>query len=141
MTSTSPEGTEILLVEDSPEDATLTMRALSRHDLARRVRLSKDGAEALEYLRDAPRPKVALLDLQLPKVSGLRVLAAIRDNPRLRTLPVIVLTSSREAPDIAQAYALGANSYIVKPVDFDQFAYVVSQVGLYWLSLNQPPPA
>lgn len=131
---------ELLLVEDSAEDTALALRALSRHDLARRVHVARDGADALAYLREAPRPRVALLDLKLPKVSGLKVLAIIRNTPELRTLPVIVLTSSRESPDVEMAYALGANSYIVKPVDFDEFSRVMSQVGLYWLGLNQPPP-
>jgi two-component system, response regulator len=130
---------EILLVEDSPEDAALTMRALSRRNLANRVHLARDGAEALTYLRDMGKPKVMLLDLKLPKVTGLEVLRQVKSDPRLRSLPVVILTSSREEPDIATAYDLGANSYIVKPVDFEQFVRAVSDAGLYWLLINQPP--
>jgi two-component system response regulator len=130
---------EILLVEDSPEDVTLTLRALSAHHLANRVHVARDGAEALAYLRDNKQPKVMLLDLKLPKITGLEVLRHVKRDPVLRTLPVVVLTSSREEPDIATAYQLGANSYIVKPVDFEQFAKAVSQAGLYWLLLNQQP--
>ena len=136
---TMPQEVEILLVEDSAEDATLTMRALSRHNLTNRVHLVRDGVEALAYLREMGQPKVMLLDLKLPKVSGLEVLRAVRSEPRLRSLPVVILTSSREEPDIASAYALGVNSYIVKPVDFEQFMRAVSDAGLYWLLLNQAP--
>jgi len=136
---TNPQEVEILLVEDSAEDATLTMRALSRHNLTNRVHLVRDGVEALAYLREMGQPKVMLLDLKLPKVSGLEVLRAVRSEPRLRSLPVVILTSSREEPDIASAYALGVNSYIVKPVDFEQFMRAVSDAGLYWLLLNQAP--
>jgi len=130
---------EILLVEDSPEDAALTMRALSRRNIANRVHLVRDGVEALAYLRDMAQPKVMLLDLKLPKVSGLEVLRMVKSDPRLRSLPVVILTSSREEPDIATAYDLGVNSYIVKPVDFEQFVRAVSDAGLYWLLINQAP--
>lgn len=136
---TLPAEVEILLVEDTPEDVALTLRALSRHNLANRVHVVRDGAEAMTYLRDMAQPKVMLLDLKLPKVGGLEVLAQVRADPRLRTLPVVVLTSSREEPDIAKAYELGVNSYIVKPVDFEQFVQAVSQAGLYWLLINQGP--
>jgi CheY-like chemotaxis protein len=136
---TNLQEVEILLVEDSAEDAALTLRALSRHNLGNRVHLVRDGVEALAYLRDIGPPKVMLLDLKLPKVSGLEVLRAVRQEPRLRTLPVVILTSSREEPDIASAYALGVNSYIVKPVDFEQFMRAVADAGLYWLLLNQVP--
>jgi two-component system response regulator len=137
--SSSPAEAEILLVEDSNEDAALTLRALSKHILASRVHVVRDGVEALEYLRDRAAPKVMLLDLKLPKVSGLEVLARIRQDPRLRPMPVVILTSSAEEPDIAKAYALGVNSYIVKPVDFEQFVGAVSHTGLYWLLLNKAP--
>ncbi|HYN07182.1 MAG TPA: response regulator [Vicinamibacterales bacterium] len=136
---TRPAEVEILLVEDSPEDVALTLRALSRHNLANRVHVARDGAEALTYLRDMAQPKVMLLDLKLPKVGGLDVLTQVRADPRLRMLPVVVLTSSREEPDIARAYELGVNSYIVKPVDFEQFVTAVSEAGLYWLLINQGP--
>jgi two-component system response regulator len=132
---------EILLVDDDPDDVTLAMRALERQHLANRVHVVRDGAEALAYLEDMARPRLMLLDLKLPKVSGLEVLAHVRAQPRLRTLPVVILTSSREEPDVARAYALGANSYIVKPVDFEQFLRAVSEVGLYWLLINQSPAA
>jgi CheY-like chemotaxis protein len=129
----------VLLVEDDTEDVALTLRALGKHNLANRVHVSRDGAEALEYLRSAERPSVVLLDLKLPKVTGLEVLRTIREDPRLATLPVVVLTSSSEEPDVRRAYALGVNSYIVKPVDFDQFVKAVSDAGLYWLLLNHAP--
>ena len=130
---------EILLVEDSSADVELTLRALSQHNLANRVQVARDGAEALEFLHGSNRsPKVVLLDLKLPKVSGLDVLRRIKDDERTKRIPVVVLTSSREEPDIAEAYRLGANSYIVKPVDFEDFVRAVSDAGLYWLLLNQP---
>jgi CheY-like chemotaxis protein len=138
MTATVPD-VEILLVDDDPDDVTLAMRALARQNLANRVHVVGDGAEALAYLRESGRPRLVLLDLKLPKVTGLEVLEQIRDDPRLKTLPVVILTSSREEPDVARAYALGANSYIVKPVDFDQFLRAVSEVGMYWLLINQSP--
>jgi CheY-like chemotaxis protein len=138
MTATVPD-VEILLVDDDPDDVTLAMRALARQNLANRVHVVGDGAEALAYLRESGRPRLVLLDLKLPKVTGLEVLEQIRRDPRLQTLPVVILTSSREEPDVARAYALGANSYIVKPVDFDQFLRAVSEVGMYWLLINQSP--
>lgn len=138
MTATVPD-VEILLVDDDPDDVTLAMRALARQNLANRVHVVGDGAEALAYLRESGRPRLVLLDLKLPKVTGLEVLEQIRNDPRLKTLPVVILTSSREEPDVARAYALGANSYIVKPVDFDQFLRAVSEVGMYWLLINQSP--
>ena len=131
---------EILLVEDSSADAELTLRALSQHNLANHVHVARDGAAAIEFLHGSNHtPKVVLLDLKLPKVSGLDVLRAIKGDERTKRLPVVVLTSSREEPDIAEAYRLGANSYIVKPVDFEDFVRAVSDAGLYWLLLNQPP--
>jgi CheY-like chemotaxis protein len=134
-----PSDGDVLLVEDDPHDVTLALRALSRNNLANRVHVSRDGAEALAYLAAHDRPRVVLLDLKLPKIPGLDVLTQIRQDPRLRTLPVVVLTSSREEPDVAKAYDLGVNSYIVKPVDFDQFVKAVGDAGLYWLLVNQPP--
>lgn len=135
-----PES-EILLVEDNPDDLELTLRALREHRLANRIQVARDGAEALTFLQrnGAPLPRVVLLDLKLPKVSGLEVLEQIRADERLKTLPVVVLTSSREGPDVRRCYELGVNSYIVKPVDFDSFVKAVAEVGLYWLLLNQPP--
>ncbi len=139
---------EILLVEDNPQDAELTLRALKQRNLANQVFTCHDGAEALEFFfGDTPHglreigvvPKVILLDLKLPKVDGLEVLRRLKADDRTKTIPVVVLTSSREEPDIARAYRLGANSYIVKPVDFEAFARAVSDVGLYWLLLNHPP--
>lgn len=134
---------EILLVEDNPDDADLTMRALTRHNLANRVLVARDGAEALEFLLgDSPKaaaPKVILLDLKLPKVDGLEVLRRIKASDRTKAIPVVVLTSSNEEPDIATSYQLGANSYIVKPVDFNQFGEAMRTVGLYWLLINTPP--
>jgi len=133
-------GTEILLVEDEPADLELTLRALRSRNIANRIVIARDGAEALEVLARAGEvPRVVLLDLKLPKIDGLTVLQRIRENPRTRTLPVVVLTSSRESPDITRCYALGVNSYIVKPVDFDGFVKAVTEVGLYWMLLNQPP--
>ncbi len=139
---------EILLVEDNPNDAELTLRALRARNLANQVFVARDGAEALDFffgdsahpLREiGVVPKVILLDLKLPKVDGLEVLRRLKADARTRDLPVVVLTSSREEPDIAQAYRLGANSYIVKPVDFEAFARAVSEVGLYWVLLNEAP--
>lgn len=131
---------DIVLVEDSPEDVELTLRALRRSRVANPVHVLEDGAEALAYLLDPgrARPRLILLDMKLPKVSGIEVLARIKGDDRLRTVPVVVLTSSREAPDVQEAYRLGANSYIVKPVEFEAFAEAVAQVGLYWLLLNEP---
>jgi CheY-like chemotaxis protein len=141
---------EILLVEDNPEDAELTMRTLRQRNLANRLHHVEDGAAALDFLfgrgefagRDvSTRPKVVLLDLKLPKVGGLEVLRAIKDDPRTRHIPVVVITSSREDRDLAEAYRLGANSYVVKPVDFDQFSEAVGQLGLYWVLINEMPRA
>jgi two-component system, response regulator len=136
---------EILLVEDNPADAELTLRALRKNNLTNRVHLARDGEEAITYLfgdeSEPPQalPRVVLLDLKLPKVDGIEVLARIKADPRTRRLPVVVLTSSREEPDIARCYELGVNSYIVKPVGFEKFVPAVTQAGLYWLLLNQPP--
>jgi two-component system, response regulator len=136
-----PTGVEILLVEDNANDAELTLRALKQRNLANQVHVCRDGAEAMDFFSggSATVPKVVLLDLKLPKVDGLEVLRRLKGDARTRSIPVVVLTSSREEPDIERAYELGANSYIVKPVDFEAFARAVSDVGLYWLLLNHPP--
>lgn len=143
-----PQAVDILLVEDNPQDAELTIRALKKRHLANQLHLVEDGAEALDFIfcrgAYAQRemcnpPKVILLDLKLPKVSGLEVLRAFKADERTRSIPVVVVTSSREDPDIQTAYALGANSYVVKPVNFDVFLDAMSQLGFYWLLLNQPP--
>jgi len=141
-------GVEILLVEDNISDAELTIRALKKKNLANNLVHLKNGAEAIDFLfaqgayaeRDLHKvPKVILLDLKMPKVDGLEVLAKIRSDERTRMIPVVVLTSSKEDPDIAACYALGVNSYIVKPVEFDNFFEAVSELGFYWLLLNQIP--
>ncbi|OLC38176.1 MAG: two-component system response regulator [Candidatus Rokubacteria bacterium 13_1_40CM_4_69_5] len=145
---TDQHQVEILLVEDDSADAELTLRAFKARNFANQVFVARDGAEALDFffgdgshpLRDiGVVPKVVLLDLKLPKVDGLEVLRRLRADDRTRSIPVVILTASREEPDIAAAYRLGANSYIVKPVDFEAFARAVSEVGLYWLLLNEPP--
>jgi two-component system, response regulator len=139
----------ILLVEDNPDDQTLTLRALQRNNVLSRVDVAQDGAEALDYLfgqiasaawDPAYLPEVVLLDLKLPKVDGMEVLQQIRSNARTKFLPVVILTSSSEEEDIVRAYDLGANSYVRKPVNFDQFTEAVRQLGLYWLVINQAPP-
>lgn len=145
MTAHSP--IEILLVEDNPNDVELTLRAFRQSKIANRIEVARDGEEALAYLfRTGPyaergdgNPRVMLLDLKLPKIDGLEVLRRIRADERYRTLPVVVLTTSREERDIVESYRLGVNSFIVKPVDFTQFTEAVQQLGLYWLVLNQPP--
>ena len=140
----------ILLVEDNPDDMALTLRVLKKHNVANEVMEAHDGVEALDYLfgtgahagRDLrQQPQLVLLDLKLTKVDGLEVLRRVRNDPRTRLLPVVILTSSNEEKDRVNSYALGANSYIRKPVDFNQFAESVRQLGLYWLVLNEPPPA
>lgn len=142
------EEVEILLVEDNTSDAELTIRALKKKNLANSLIHLRNGAEALDFIfakgefsgRDPHKiPKVILLDLKMPKVNGLEVLEKIRKDERTKRIPVVVLTSSREDPDIDACYALGANSYIVKPVDFDNFVKAVSEMGFYWLLLNQVP--
>jgi two-component system response regulator len=138
----------ILLVEDNPKDETLTLRALKKNNILNTVVVAHDGVEALDYLftQDGggtanPLPQLVLLDLKLPKIDGLEVLRRIRSNERTRLLPVVVLTTSTEDRDRLEGYRLGANSYVRKPVDFIQFAEAVGQLGLYWLVLNEPPPA
>lgn len=135
----------ILLVEDNLDDVRLTRRALEKNNISNRLVIMNDGAAALEYLLNAaagahPLPAVTLLDLKLPKMDGLEVLQRVRADARLHRLPIVVLTSSREEQDIMRSYDLGANSYIRKPVDFEQFIDAVRNLGLYWLLLNEAPP-
>ena len=134
---------KILLVEDNPDDEKLTLRALKKNNIVNPVVIARDGAEALELLlgEKARSFGLVLLDLRLPKVHGLKVLESLRGVPRTRLTPVVILTSSKEEADLVQGYALGANSYIRKPVDFQKFAEAVAQLGMYWLVLNEPPPA
>jgi two-component system, response regulator len=138
---------ELLLVEDNPADQELTLHVLRRHNLANRVKIARDGAEALEFLFGAGPdaaaesiPRMILLDLKLPKVSGIEVLARLKADARTKHIPVVVLTSSQQDTDLKRCYELGVNSYVVKPVDFGQFAEAVRQLGLYWLLLNQDAP-
>jgi len=137
---------EILIVEDNPHDAELTLRALRKNNLANKVYVVEDGAEALDFIfckgkyadrNFAKPPKVIFLDLKLPKISGLEVLQEIKSNPHTKSLPVVMITSSREDPDIKKAYELGVNSYVVKPVNFDDFLSAMSNTGLYWLLVNE----
>jgi len=139
---------EILLIEDSPADMALALDALARHHLAGRVHVVRDGVEALALLHGsgapgpghpAPRPRVILLDLKLPRLDGLEVLRRLKSDPRTRSIPVVVLTSSDEDQDILESYRLGANSYVVKPVGFERFTEAMRQIELYWLLVNQPP--
>jgi CheY-like chemotaxis protein len=139
---------EILLVEDNPQDLELAQRALRKANLTNRIHVARDGAEALEFLfcegphagrRIEDTPKVILLDLKLPKVDGLEVLRRLKRDERTRSIPVVVLTSSKEQNDVVESYHLGVNSYIVKPVNFDSFVGAVQQLGMYWLLLNQAP--
>lgn len=138
----------ILLVEDNPDDEALTIRALKKNNIGNRLVVVRDGVEAIDFLfgsgpykdRDLKEtPQVVLLDLKLPKMDGLEVLRRIRENESTRLLPVVILTSSKEEQDILKGYKLGANSYVRKPVDFDQFVEAVRQLGLYWLVLNEAP--
>jgi two-component system response regulator len=138
---------EILIVEDNPRDAELTLRALKKNNLANNILVAKDGAEALDFFFCRGKfekrnfinpPKVVLLDLKLPKVSGLEVLKLVKEDKRTSNIPIVVVTSSKQEPDIKEAYALGVNSYVVKPVDFDQFINAMSSLGLYWLLVNEP---
>jgi two-component system response regulator len=136
---------EVLLVEDNPDDAALALRALKKHNLINKIRVVNDGVEALEHIfgQDSEScicaPRVIFLDLHLPRVNGLEVLRKLKADERTRTIPVVVLTSSHEDQDVAECYRLGVNSYIVKPVEFDNFMHAVSELGLYWMLLNKPP--
>lgn len=138
---------EVLLVEDNATDAELCIRALKKHNFANNLTWAKDGAEALDLLFatgkhagcDRARPKVVLLDLRLPKVDGLEVLRQVKADELTRTLPIVILTSSKQDRDIVEAYGLGVNSYISKPVDFSAFAETVAKLGFYWLAVNRPP--
>ena len=141
-------GMEILLVEDSPEDVEITLRAFQKYNLSNKIHVVRDGEEALECIfctgRYADRsvgsdPRLILLDLKLPKVDGIEILQRCKSDPRTKSIPVVVLTSSREERDLVNSYNLGVNSYVVKPVDFSQFTEAVRQLGLYWMVLNQLP--
>lgn len=142
------ETGDVLLVEDNPNDALLTIRSLKEQNLANEIVHLSDGQAALDYLfaegtyssRNIQKvPKVVLLDLKLPKVGGLQVLKRLRDDARTKLLPIVILTSSQEESDLVESYKLGANSYIVKPVEFENFSKAIREVGLYWLVLNKPP--
>jgi CheY-like chemotaxis protein len=138
----------ILLAEDDPRDVELTLAALEEHHLANKVAVVRDGAEALDYLycrgefktRGGGNPIVVLLDLKMPKVSGLEVLKTIKADKHLKIIPIVVLTSSRETPDLIECYEHGVNAYVVKPVDFSEFMKAVKQVGVFWAAVNEPPP-
>lgn len=144
------DATEILIVEDNPDDLEMTLRALRKAKLANRIEVARDGAEALDYLfaqgphaarRVENGPRFILLDLKLPKIDGLEVLRRVKGDPRTKKIPVVVLTSSKEQPDVLDCYHLGVNSYIVKPVNFENFVSCVADLGMYWLLLNHPPQA
>ena len=138
----------ILIAEDNPNDVELTIEALDQHHLANRVTVAHDGVEAMEYLRregafserEPGDPAVVLLDIKMPRKDGLEVLREIRSDPALKRLPVVILTSSREEQDLVAGYDLGANAYVVKPVDFDDFIGAVKQLGVFWAVINEPPP-
>jgi CheY-like chemotaxis protein len=138
----------ILMVEDDPRDVELTLTALEEYNLANEVVVTHDGAEALDYLhcrgefstRSGENPAVILLDLKLPKVDGLEVLQQIKSDPKLRIIPVVVLTSSREEKDMVASYQLGVNAYVVKPVDFHEFVNAIRELGVFWAVINVPPP-
>ena len=139
----------ILLVEDNPDDITLTLRALKKNSIFNEVVVAKDGVEALDYLfgtgiyagRDTSvMPVVTLLDLKLPKIDGFEVLKRVRSNERTKLIPIVILTSSKEECDLINGYSLGANSYIRKPVDYEQFTEAIRELGLYWILINEPPP-
>ena len=141
------EQVDVLLVEDSKADAEMTLRTLRRRGIANNIEWVRDGVEALDYLfctgawssRGSGHPKLVVLDLKMPRLDGLQVLARMREDPRTRTLPVVMMTSSREEGDLLASYELGVNSFVVKPVDFGEFAEIVAQVGLYWMIANEAP--
>jgi CheY-like chemotaxis protein len=139
------ESKIIVLVEDNADDEALALKALKKNNIANEVVVARDGAEALELLLgDKANDRtiaLVLLDLKLPKIDGLEVLKRLREHPKTKVLPIVILTSSKEEQDLVQGYSLGANSYIRKPVDFNQFVEAVRQLGLYWLALNEVPPA
>ncbi len=143
------QAARILLAEDSAQDVELTLNALAEYNISNSVTVARDGAEALEYLyqrgkfagRDDGNPVLLLLDLKMPKVDGLEVLRTVKSDPRLRTIPVVVLSSSREEQDVVRSYELGVNAYVVKPVEFDKFLQAVRDLGLFWTLVNEPPPA
>lgn len=142
------QAARILLAEDSAQDVELILNALAEHKISNSVAVARDGVEALDYLyargafagRDAGNPVLLLLDLKMPKVDGLEVLRTVKSDARLRTIPVVVLTSSREEQDVVRSYALGGNAYVVKPVEFDKFLRAVRELGLFWMLVNEPPP-
>ena len=143
------DAVEILLVEDNPADVELTLHALGQNKLANKIQVARDGEEALDFLfnrggfrnrKSLAPPRMVLLDLKLPKVDGLSVLRAAKGDPRTRAIPIVVLTSSKEEKDMVESYSLGVNSYIQKPVDFENFRHTVRDLGLYWLVVNVPPP-
>ena len=139
----------ILLAEDDPQDVELTLEALREHKLANRVVVVRDGVQAMDFLRcegdyaarGPEKPVVILLDIKMPRMDGLEVLQIIKKDPELRTIPVVMLTSSRESPDLITSYQLGVNAYVVKPVDFPKFFQAIKQLGVFWALLNEPPPA
>ncbi len=143
------KAARILLAEDSAQDVELTLNALGENNLANSVEVARDGAEALDYLyrrgkyagRESGNPVLVLLDLKMPKVDGLEVLRAVKADPRLRVIPVVILTSSREEQDLVRSYELGVNAYVVKPVEFDKFLHAVRELGLFWALINEAPPA
>lgn len=138
----------ILLAEDSVQDVELTLSALAEHNLGNSVTVVHDGAEALDYLfrrgthaeREDGNPVLLILDLKMPKVDGLEVLRTVKSDPRLRTIPVVILTSSREEQDVVRSYEMGVNAYVVKPVEFEKFVRAVRDLGLFWVLINEPPP-
>jgi CheY-like chemotaxis protein len=143
------DAVEILLVEDNPSDLEIALRALKEHNLCNNVQVARDGEEALDFIfcqgahagrRSDDLPRLILLDLKLPLIDGMEVLRQIRADARTRNVPVVVLTSSTEERDVVESYALGVNSFIAKPVDFDQFRDAMQTIGMYWLLLNRPPP-
>ena len=134
-----PDSAEILVVEDDADDLELTLRVLRKHRLADRVAVVRDGAEAIRYLTSSPKPRVVLLDLKLPRLSGVEVLRRMRTDERMRDIPVVVLTSSSEIVDLDECYRSGTNSYVVKPVESSEFEATLSRLSAYWLELNRTP--